>query len=284
MARLEVNGVHLNVETAGEGPPVVLLHGFTGSAATWAAHTDGFSAHHTVVAVDLLGHGLSDAPEDPRRYRLGFCIEDVLAVLDRLGIARASLLGYSMGGRVALAVAIAAPERLTALVIESASPGIRDAGARRERAARDEELAKSILEGGVEAFVDRWEHQPLFASQRALADPVRLALRAQRLRGNALGLANSLRGLGQGVQPPLHDFLPQIPVPTLIVVGALDETYTAVAREMSEMIPDSRLAVVPGAGHAVHLEQPEHFRQMVLEFLEQAGSRQAAGPDPLAAP
>lgn len=270
MPRLPVNGVHLNVEQAGAGPPLVLLHGFTGSAAGWAEHSEAFAQSHAIAAVDLLGHGLSDAPDDPVRYGIGYATEDILSVLDALGIRRAGLLGYSMGGRVAISLAVVAPERLSALILESASPGILDAGTRRERAAADAELAAAIEQDGVEPFVDRWERLPLFASQTALPDEARRYLRARRLRNNPTGLANSLRGLGQGVQPPMHEYLQQIRVPTLLIAGGLDPAYCEMGQEVRAMIPHARLEVVPGAGHTVHLEQPERFRALVLEFLGQA--------------
>jgi 2-succinyl-6-hydroxy-2,4-cyclohexadiene-1-carboxylate synthase len=269
MPRLPVNGVNLNVEQAGAGPPLVLLHGFTGSAAGWAEHAAVFAQSHATVAVDLLGHGLSDAPDDPVRYGIGYATEDVLSVLDALGIQRAGLLGYSMGGRVAISLAVVAPERLSALILESASPGIRDAGARRERAVQDAELAAAIEQDGVEPFVDRWERLPLFASQAALPDEARRDLRTRRLQNNPTGLANSLRGLGQGVQPPAHEYLQQIRVPTLLIAGGLDPAYCEMGQEMRALIPQAKLEVVPGAGHAVHLEQPERFRALVLEFLNQ---------------
>lgn len=269
MPRLPVNGVHINVEQAGEGPPLVLLHGFTGSAAGWAEHAAVFAQGHASVAVDLLGHGSSDAPDDPERYGIGHATEDILSVLDALGIQRVGLLGYSMGGRVAISLAILAPERLSALILESASPGIRDAGARCERAVADAELATAIEQDGIEPFVDRWERLPLFASQATLPEPVRQGLRTRRLQNSPVGLANSLRGLGQGVQPPMHDYLQQIRVPTLLIAGGLDPAYCALGQEMRTLIPRARLEVVPDAGHAVHLEQPERFRALVLEFLNQ---------------
>jgi 2-succinyl-6-hydroxy-2,4-cyclohexadiene-1-carboxylate synthase len=267
MPRVVVDDAEINTETAGGGPALVLLHGFTGSAASWASHVEVFARRYLVVAVDLLGHGRSDAPPDPRRYALPHCIEDILAVLDRLQVDRAAVLGYSMGGRAALAVAIAAPDRLWALILESASPGIRDYEVRMARAAQDGALAEMIERDGVEAFVDRWERLPLFRHQAALPDRARAALRSQRLQCSPTGLANSLRGFGQGTMMPMYDFLGEIRVPTLVIAGALDEQYCALGREMSERIPGARLEIVAGAGHTVHLEQPEVFQRTVMEFL-----------------
>jgi len=269
MARLLVNGAHLSVESAGAGPPLVLLHGYTGSTASWAQQTAEFADRFCVVAIDLLGHGRSDAPADPRRYRMEQSTADLLAVLDQLGLARASLLGYSMGGRLALRLAAIAPERVSALILVSASPGLRDPAQRRARAAQDSLLADAIERDGVPAFVDRWERLPMFATQARLPAAVRERVRATRLQHTAHGLANSLRGMGQGVQSPMYDDLSLLRIPTLVLVGALDPAYCDLGAEMSRMIPGARLAVVPAAGHAVHVEQPERFCRLVLEFLEE---------------
>jgi 2-succinyl-6-hydroxy-2,4-cyclohexadiene-1-carboxylate synthase len=267
LPRLAIDGAMINVEASGSGPPLVLLHGFTGSAASWDGHVEAFADRYRVAAIDLIGHGQSDAPADPGRYTIAHEIEDVIGVLDHLGMPRAALVGYSMGGRVALATAIAAPDRCAALVLESASPGIADLEARVVREAQDNEMATSIIREGIEPFVGRWERQPLFASQAGLPDAVRAKLRAQRLRNNPVGLANSLRGIGQGVQLPLHAFLSEVRAPTLLIAGALDERYRAIGAEMQGSMPGAVLEIVDGAGHAVHLEQPETFRRLVLDFL-----------------
>ncbi len=275
MPRLLVNGVHLHVETAGTGTPLVLLHGFTGSATTWIPAMDRLSPGYRTVAIDLLGHGRSDAPVDAHRYGFEQSARDLLAVFDALGIARAGIMGYSMGGRLALFLAAVAPERVSALILESSSPGLREDAARRARAAQDAGLAAMLERDGVAAFVDHWEELPLFRSQSRLPDTVRAALRAQRLQHTPVGLANSLRGIGQGVQPPMHDRLPLLRFPTLFIAGALDPDYCALGREMHRVIPASRLVIVPDAGHAVHLEQPEAFTRIVLEFLEHVYSSHA---------
>jgi 2-succinyl-6-hydroxy-2,4-cyclohexadiene-1-carboxylate synthase len=274
MARIAVNGVHLNIETVGAGTPLLLLHGFTGSAATWAPAMTHFAPRFCVVAPDLLGHGRSDAPIHPSRYRVGQSTADILAVLDHLGLRTVSVLGYSMGGRLALRLASTAPDRIAALVLVSASPGLRDPAARRARAAQDGRLADAIERDGVPAFVERWERLPIFATQAGLPEAARERVRAERLRHSARGLANSLRAMGQGVQRPMHDRLPFLRMPALILTGELDAPYCDLGREMQRLIPQARLAVVPGAGHAVHLEQPEMFCRLVLEFLSRATADQ----------
>jgi 2-succinyl-6-hydroxy-2,4-cyclohexadiene-1-carboxylate synthase len=266
-----VNGVRLGVEQWGENfpmqPTLVLLHGFTGSARTWAIHAQTYAAAGLrVIALDMLGHGASDVPDDPARYSIEHCRDDILAALDVLGVPAGSaiLLGYSMGGRIALHTAFSGFCR--GLILESASPGIADETERAARRASDAALAARIEREGVPAFVEYWENLPLFASQRALPDAVQSAVRAQRLHNHARGLANSLRGVGTGSQPALHDRLPRLTSPTLLIAGALDAKYAAIAREMAQVIPHSEVRIVPGAGHTVHLEQPQVFDTLVIKF------------------
>ncbi len=268
MTRLHVNGVHLNVALSGAGLPLVLLHGFTGSITSWKPHIPIFEKRFQTIAVDLLGHGSSDSPADPMRYRMERCVEDLISIFEQLGLEQVSLLGYSMGGRVALHVAAAHPDRVHTLVLESASPGLAGPAERQARMASDGALADSIERDGLEAFVNEWEHLRLFVTQARLPESVRAELRAQRLQNNPRGLANSLRGLGTGAQPSLWDRLREIRVPTLLVAGMLDRKFTAIARAMAGALPVVRLALAPDAGHTVHLEQPEVFDKLVMEFLE----------------
>lgn len=267
MTRIEVNGLGLNVDVTGEGPPLMLLHGFTGSSGTWAPFAGRWPAFRT-IAVDLIGHGLSDSPPEPERYRMDRCVQDLVAVLDHLAVDRTAVLGYSMGGRVALHVALRARERLSVLIVESASPGIADPVEREARVRSDAALADDIERNGVAAFVAQWEQIPLFATQRALPEDARARLREQRLRNSAVGLANSLRGMGAGAQEWLLQRLSEVDVPVLVLAGALDAKYCALAHEMASVLPCARVEIVPDAGHAVHLEQPDVFAQLVGAFLE----------------
>jgi 2-succinyl-6-hydroxy-2,4-cyclohexadiene-1-carboxylate synthase len=272
------DGVRLEVvESAGEALPILLLHGFTGAASTWNELLPAFGARRRAIAISLPGHGGSDVPEDSSRYAASRVAEDVLELLDLLEIRRIALLGYSMGARVALHTALAAPDRVGALIIESGSPGIAGDAERAERRTADEALAADIERRGLEAFVDRWELLSLWASQRQLSSATREGLRAQRLAGSARGLANSLRGLGAGATAPLHERLRELAgLPTLLVCGALDEKYVRLAREMKELIPHATLRVVAGAGHAVHLERPRELLGAVEDFLMEVES--AASP------
>ncbi len=263
----ELRGVRLFARMGGDGPPLLLLHGFTGSAETWSPFWGRFARHRRLVAVDLLGHGRSQAPADPQRYRAEEAVADLLALLDRLGLPRADVLGYSMGGRLALHLAVAAPHRVGALVLESASPGLADPAEREARRRDDEALADWLEAHGLAAFVARWEAQPLFATQARLPEPVRDRLRAQRLAHTPGGLANSLRGMGAGACRPLWDQLPGLALPCLLLAGELDAKYARLAAEMAARLPSAEVALVPEAGHAVHLEQPETFARLVEEFL-----------------
>jgi len=269
--RVDLGDISLNIEMAGSGEPLVLLHGFTGSAEAWRTHIDMFSQRYRVLAVDHIGHGRSDSPSDPARYRMERCVSDLATVLAQFDVERAHWLGYSMGGRVALALAAAHPGRVRSLVLEGASPGLAGAAERRARAARDEELAARIEAKGIEWFVHFWMRQPLFASQRRCPREVIEQVRKQRLRNSPLGLANSLRGMGTGAQPPLWDRLATIDVPVLLVVGEEDEKFRAIAAEMQRRLPRAEVVAVPRAGHTVHLEQPEPFAECVLAFLEKKG-------------
>lgn len=271
MTQIAVNGVSLNVEVRQAGPALLLLHGFTGSGATWTPHLEAWWKF-TTIAVDLLGHGRSACPADPARYGMERCVEDLLALLDQLGVQRTAVLGYSMGGRVALhlalRLALQAPDRLWALVLESASPGISSASERQTRRTSDAALADSIEQDGLAAFVDRWQALPLFATQAQLPAAVRDALRHQRMAHTPHGLANSLRGLGAGMQEPVLHSLGHVRVPVLLLAGARDTKYCALARRMATVLPHPRVAIVPESGHAIHLERPVIFADTVERFLD----------------
>jgi 2-succinyl-6-hydroxy-2,4-cyclohexadiene-1-carboxylate synthase len=269
---VQVNAVRLGVEQRGEAlkkiaPTLVMLHGFTGSAASWGNVLDTLADRGLrVIALDLPGHGQSSVPNDPRRYAIERCQQDILAALQELGVPKGHslLLGYSMGGRIALYTAFSGFFR--ALILESASPGLADPTEREQRRVSDEALAASIERDGVAAFVDRWENLPLFASQKSLPLERREQLHRQRLQNNAAGLAQSLRGIGTGVQPSLHTQLPNLHVPVLLITGELDAKFTAIARQMTQALPQAQLRIIPGAGHTVHLEHPQEFASLVSDF------------------
>jgi len=172
-----------------------------------------------------------------------------------------------MGGRIALHYAARFPDAVARLVLESASPGLESASERLRRRESDAHIARSIERDGVEAFVDGWERLPIFETQSELAEGVRARQRSGRLRNSVAGLAGALRGLGTGTMPSLWEVLPDLRVPTLILVGALDPKFVAIGERMAAALPNGRLFVVPGAGHAVHLERPDAWLEAVVDFL-----------------
>lgn len=266
-SRVTLGDVTYGYMEQGEGEALLLLHGFTGSSASWARVLPELAERYRVIAVDLLGHGVSDAPAEAERYGMVPVAADIAALLDYLDIARAHLLGYSMGGRLALYLALLWPERWRSLVLESSSPGLAAAEERIERAAHDKELASFIEAKGIEAFVDYWEQLPLFASQQRLPAALQGKYRRRRLQNRPAGLAGSLRGMGTGVQPSQWERLDELALPTLLIAGALDEKFVAIAQKMARVIPGATLAMVPGAGHTVHLERPEMYLRIVGEWL-----------------
>lgn len=266
MSRIEVNGSSYNVEVEGNGPAILLIHGFTGSASTWKTLGD-YLPGMTTIAPDLLGHGKSDCSPERDRHSMVRAVDDLVRLIRQLSLGRVIVLGYSMGGRLAMHLALRAPEIVDALVLESTSAGIESRQERLARAASDEQLADEIERDDIAAFMARWEALPLFASQTNLPAAARESLRRQRLRQDPRGLANSLRGMSVGLQESLWKRLPELSMPILIIAGALDRKYCDIARTMSEAVPDARLNVIPDAGHAVHLERPNAFWQTVRTFL-----------------
>jgi 2-succinyl-6-hydroxy-2,4-cyclohexadiene-1-carboxylate synthase len=160
----------------------------------------------------------------------------------------------------------------SALLI-GASAGLEDARARAARRGEDEALAARIEREGLERFVDRWMERPLFASQRRLGEAALARARAQRLSNRAHGLAQSLRGMGTGAQPALHARLPWVRVPILLVAGSLDAKFAAIASDLASRLPNARARLVPGAGHACHLEEPEAFLRIARRFFDDAEAR-----------
>lgn len=247
----------------------VLLHGFTGSGASWEPVLDGLaSASLAPVLVDLPGHGRDTGAHDPSRFTLPATLDAIAAA----GDWPADLIGYSMGGRLALHFAVAFPERVRRLVLESASPGLADARERAERVAADEALALRIEEGGTRAFVEAWEALPMWASQARLDPTLRARQRQRREANDPRSLAAALRGLGTGALPSLWDRLPALGVPTLLLVGAEDARFVDIARRAAARMPDARVVVVDGCGHTVHLEEPAAWLAAVLPFLSGGGS------------
>lgn len=278
---VEAVGARLRAVVEGRGRPVLVLHGFTGDAESMESVSDALRDRHRVVRLELPGHGESDAPRDPSCYSMAACSAQILAASRTLGLERPHLLGYSMGGRAALATAIAAPEAFASVVLVGATAGLADPAEREARIASDRALADRIEGEGVERFVEEWMALPLFASQARLGPATLARARAQRLRNRAHGLAASLRGMGAGAQPPLHEELSGLARPVLLVVGEEDAKFREIARGLAARLPDARTRLLPEAGHAAHLEAPEAFAAVVRGFLAEVDARSMAPGAPI---
>jgi 2-succinyl-6-hydroxy-2,4-cyclohexadiene-1-carboxylate synthase len=236
--------------------PIVLLHGFAGTGAAWRPAIERLGERYRALAPDIRGHG---AAGGVRPIGFAECVADVAAVDPA---ERFALAGYSLGGRLALQVALAHPARVTRLVLVSATPGIADDVERAARRAEDEALAAEIEAGGIEEFAERWGRQPLFRGQ---PPEVAAAARADRLRNRPAGLAAALRGIGTGAMEPLWSRLGELPMPVTAVVGERDAKFRKLAERMVAAIPDAELLVVPRVGHAVHLEAPALVAAAIAE-------------------
>jgi len=227
-------------------PTLVLLHGFTHTGRSWDAVVAALGERYRPLTPDLRGHGsASDATPAT--------LTAVLSDLDALAEGRFALVGYSMGGRLALHYALARPERVARLVLIGSSPGIADGRERVARLEADERLAQEIERLPVAEFADRWALTPTLAGQ---PPEVAARARADRLRNTPRGLARALRGLGTGALEPLWHRLSGVQAPVMLIVGERDRKFAQIARRMEKALPHGRVEVVPGAGHAVHLERP----------------------------
>ena len=258
-----------SVAERGTGRPLVLLHGFTGAGTSWAEHLDALAARHRVIAPDLPGHGGT-----PRTQTLdGMTVEataDAIAVLlARLDAAPAAVLGYSFGARVALRLAVEHPSTVRRLVLESPSAGIADPADRAARRIADAALADRLERDGLAEFVTVWERSPVFASHAALEPALVARQREIRLASEPAGLAGSLRAAGQGSMEPLHHRLGEVAAPALVIAGVLDAVGRPRAEEVARGIPGAWLEIVDAVGHTPHLESPDIFRRLVLDFLQE---------------
>jgi 2-succinyl-6-hydroxy-2,4-cyclohexadiene-1-carboxylate synthase len=227
---------------------LVLLHGFTQTGRSWSPVLAALGpARYRAIAPDLRGHGESGA-----RRPIGFpeVVADVLGAVD----GDFTLVGYSQGGRVALHVALAVPERIRRLVLVSTTAGIADPAERAARRAADELLATRMEQQGMEAVARAWAAQALFSGQ---SEEVREVAHADRLRNDPANLAAALRGIGTGVMQPLWERLPELRMPAAVVVGERDDKFVALGRRLAEGLPGASFTLVPGTGHALPLEVPE---------------------------
>jgi 2-succinyl-6-hydroxy-2,4-cyclohexadiene-1-carboxylate synthase len=253
--------VPLHVEVRGSGPPLVLLHGFTQTGRLWGSFGDQLAESSTLIAVDLPGHGDSGSVRADLPTAAGLVAD---AVRSRVGDEPCALLGYSLGARVALHVALAGELPLRGVVCIGVTAGIEDADERKRRRQADDALADGLeASGDIEAFIDSWLGGPLFAR----LESSNAAQRSERLRNTSLGLASSLRLCGTGTQEPLWRRLPTLGAPVLALAGSDDTRFAAHALRVSRLVPHGVTSLVPGGGHAVHLAQPPQVTRIVRHWL-----------------
>jgi 2-succinyl-6-hydroxy-2,4-cyclohexadiene-1-carboxylate synthase len=267
VTRVASHPIDWAVGVRGAGPPLVLLHGFTGAGASWAEHLDAFADRHRVIAPDLPGHGGTPRARTLDEMTVEATADALAVLLAGLDAVPAIVVGYSFGARIALRLAVTHPVSVGRLVLESPSAGIADPVDRAARRVADGALAERLERDGLAAFVATWERSPVFASHAALAPELVARQRATRLASNPAGLAASLRAAGQGSMEPLHDRLGEVSAPALVITGSLDAIGRPRAEEVASRIPGARLTILDGVGHTPHLESPDAFRRLVLDFI-----------------
>ena len=250
MAKLDRGGVNIHYEVYGSGPPLILTHGYSSTSAMWQGQIAALSKHHKLVLWDMRGHGLSDYPDDPAAYSEALTVGDIAALLDAEGAETAIVGGLSLGGYMSLAFHRAHPERVRALLIIDTGPGFKKDDARDlwNKRARD--------------TGDRFDREGLEVLTTSSAE------RASVTHRNAKGLALAARGMLAQRDARVIESLPDIRVPSLVVVGADDTPFLAASDYMAAKIPGAQKVVIPNAGHAANIDQPQAFIDAVLPFLD----------------
>lgn len=246
---------------------IVALHGFSGCGRDFEVVTESSSDGYTWYAPDLIGHGESDSPTALNEYTINAMISDLDSMLGHCKIKNPVIMGYSMGGRIALQYAIERPGSIRALILIGATAGINDNRERESRRRADNELADKIVNSEIESFAINWECKPVIATQNLIPEPYRKAIKERRRLNQPIGLANSLRGFGTGVMNPVWIKLNTINCPLLLVTGDLDEKFTRLAEKMQNEISLACHVSIPLVGHATHLESPDLFAEALGTFL-----------------
>jgi pimeloyl-ACP methyl ester carboxylesterase len=252
MPKLDRDGVAIHYEVAGSGPALILTHGYSATAQMWAGQIEPLKDHFTVITWDMRGHGQSDYPDDQAAYSEAATVEDMAALLDTVGAKDAVIGGLSLGGYMSLAFHATYPQRTRALLIIDTGPGYKN------DQARDGWNATAI------ARAERFESQGLPDTSKASAE-VRLA----RHR-DATGLARAARGMLTQKNARVIESLPNIAVPSVVIVGANDTPFLAASDYMAAKIPGAKKVVIEGAGHSANIDQPEAFNAALVGFLKDA--------------
>src|SRR5882757_4980609 len=250
MPKLNRDGVNIHYEVHGSGPPLLLTHGYSSTSAMWQEQVAALSKHHQLVVWDMRGHGQSDYPGDPLAYSEALTVADMAALLDEVGAKTAIVGGLSLGGYMSLAFYRAYPERVRALLIIDTGPGFKKDDAREAWNKRARETGERFDREGLEVLKS--------ASRE----------RSSVTHRDASGLAHAARGMLTQRDARVIELLPNIKVPSLVVVGADDTPFLAASDYMAAKIPGAGKVVVPAAGHAVNIDQPQAFIDAVVPFLK----------------
>ncbi len=246
-------------------PTICFLHGFLGSHREWQPWVDAWSDHYHTVALDLPGHGDTPTCDDPNAYTVPGAARAVTDWLTTHHCTPAYIVGYSLGGRIALTLACQQPLICRRAVIESSSPGLLDARLATARRRHDECWAQRFENEPLDQVLDAWYRQPIFASLHS--EPDRYArMKVERQKNRPTEMARVLRGMSVGVQDSLWSDLPRVTCDLLVLAGEADAKYTEIAARMAALSPRIQDAVIPGAGHNTHWEAPDAWAQRVHTF------------------
>lgn len=269
---IQTSQIKINVEffpsDKKNSPFIFFLHGFTGSSKDWEEIIPQLNPNYNYAALDLIGHGKSESPDNVELYKADSLVKQLDEVFKYFTKKEFILAGYSMGGRAALTYAVKHADKLCGLILESTSAGIADEKMREERVRSDEKIIKLIEEKPLEEFVEFWMNQDLFATLKSLPQEKLIKIKNLKLKIKKIGLINSLKGFGTGVLPPLHNKLQLVNCKTLLVSGELDTKFTQINSELIKSFPSAKHVVIKNAGHNVHFEKPEEFVRVVNKFLE----------------
>lgn len=268
------SGIKLNVEIPKEfdkGKEVVfLLHGFTGCAEDWLPIIDLLPENFNYVCLDLIGHGKSDHPLAPEFYYTESIVQQIKTIKERIiKDSKIILVGYSMGGRAALSYSVKYPEDIKGLVLESSSAGIKNDNERNKRYEEDLKLIEFISSHSMEEFIDFWQDQEMFNTQRRFSNDKLKRLKKIKYNNSKIGLMNILKGFSTGIMPPLHDKLKTIPAKVILISGELDIKYTFINSKIVRGFHKAKHKVVKNSGHNTHLEEPKRFSEIITNYLNQ---------------
>ena len=276
---IEHSGIKLNVEIPREfdtrKETILFLHGFTGCAEDWFPIIDSLPENFNYVCLDFIGHGKSDHPVIPEFYNTESIIEQIKTVKERIvKSSKIILLGYSMGGRAALAFSIKYPEDIKGLVLESASAGIKNESERNKRYEEDLKLIEFISSHTMEEFIDFWQDQEMFNTQRRFSNDKLKRLKKTKYNNSKIGLINLLKGFSTGIMPPLHDKLKTLPVKVILISGELDTKYTFINSKIVRGFQKAKHKVIKNAGHNTHLEEPKRFIEIITNYFNQISNNE----------